>query len=179
MRIFSPAICPYPQPVLWKFFSLWLVFVLCGECRARLAPAPSAPGASRYRRRRELLGTGAPVRLLANSGNPTRADGPAAFTDREPKPLFHSDRLNQLHLHLGVVAREHHLGAFRQVDHTGHVGGTEVELRTVVVEERRVPAALVLGQDVDLRLELGVRGVGARPDDDLPALHFLALDAAQ
>ena len=36
------------------------------------------------------------------------------------------------------------------VDDAGHVGGAEVELRTVVVEERRVPAALVLGQDVDL-----------------------------
>src|SRR5690606_8845846 len=60
-----------------------------------------------------------------------------------------------------------------------HVGGPEVELRTVVVEERRVPAALVLGQDVDLRLELGVRGGGARLDDALAALHLLALDTAQ
>jgi hypothetical protein len=40
------------------------------------------------------------------------------------------------------------------VDDAGHVGGAEVELRTVVVEERRVTATLFLGQDVDLGLEL-------------------------
>ena len=52
----------------------------------------------------------------------------------------------------------HHLNAFGQGDDAGDVGGTEVELRTVVGEERRVTAAFVLGQDVDLALELGVRG---------------------
>src|SRR5262249_13344045 len=41
------------------------------------------------------------------------------------------------------------------------------------------PATLVLGQDVDLTLELGVRGVGARLDDTLTALNVLALDATQ
>ena len=35
-----------------------------------------------------------------------------------------------------VVARHHHLGTFRQLDGAGDVGGAEVELRTVVVEER-------------------------------------------
>ena len=65
------------------------------------------------------------------------------------------------------------------VDDAGDVRGAEVELRAVVVEERRVPAALVLAQDVDLRLELGVRGDRARLDDDLAALDVLALDAAQ
>ena len=37
------------------------------------------------------------------------------------------------------------------------VGGAEVELRTIAIEERGVTAALFLGQDVDLALELGVR----------------------
>jgi hypothetical protein len=41
----------------------------------------------------------------------------------------------------GVVTGHHHLGALRQRHHTGHVGGAEVELRTIVVEERRVPAS--------------------------------------
>src|SRR5699024_3739190 len=48
-----------------------------------------------------------------------------------------------------------------------------------VVEERGVAAALVLGQDVDGALELLVRGVSARLDDDLAALDILALDAAE
>ena len=60
--------------------------------------------------------------------------------------------------HLGVVAGHDHLGALGQRDGTGDVGGAEVELRAVVGEERRVPPALFLGQDVDLRLEVGVRG---------------------
>src|SRR6516162_5906917 len=117
--------------------------------------------------------------LLQDLGDPAGADGAAAFPDREPQSLFHGDRLDEQHRHVGTVTRHHHLRALRQVDHAGHVGGAEVELRPVVVEERRVPAALVLGQDVDLALELGVRGVGARLDDDLAALHLLALDAAK
>src|SRR5215831_7483329 len=117
--------------------------------------------------------------LLQDLGDPARADRPATLADGEQQALFHCDRLDELHRHLGAVTRQHHLRALRQVDHAGHVGGTEVELRPVVVEERRVPPALVLGQDVDLALELGVRGVGARLDDDLAALHLLALDAAE
>ena len=39
-------------------------------------------------------------------------------------------------------------------DRAGHVGGAEIELRVIVREERRVPAALLLGQDVHLRSEL-------------------------
>ena len=56
-----------------------------------------------------------------------------------------------------VVARHDHLGAFRQHHFARHVGRAEVELRTVVGEERRVTAALVLRQDVDLGLEVRVR----------------------
>ena len=78
-------------------------------------------------------------------------------------------------LHRDVVARHHHLGAFRQRHHAGHVGGAEVELRTVVGEERRVAAALLLGQDVGLGLELGVRLDRARLAQHLAALDVLAL----
>ena len=119
------------------------------------------------------------VVLLEDLGDPAGADGAAALPDREAQAFLHGDRLDQVDPHVGPVPRHDHLGALGQVHHAGHVGGTEVELRTVVVEERRVPTALVLGQDVDLALELGVRGVGARLDDDLAALHVLALDAAQ
>src|SRR4051794_23735946 len=118
-------------------------------------------------------------RSLVDLGDLAGAHGPATLTDGELQALFHGDGLDELHLHLGVVTRHDHLGALGEGHHAGHVRRTEVELRTVVVEERRVAATLVLGQDVGLRLELGVRGDRARLDDDLAALDVLALDAAE
>src|SRR5690606_20105824 len=118
------------------------------------------------------------VRSLDDLGDATGADGAATLADREAQALVHGDRLDQLDAHLGVVAGHDHLGALGQGHDARHVRGTEVELRTVVVEERGVAAALVLRQDVRLALELGVRGGGARLHDDLAALHVLALDAA-
>src|ERR1700751_545264 len=90
------------------------------------------------------------VELLDDLGDPAGAEGTATPPDREPQTLVHGDGLGQLHPGVRVVPAHPHLGAPRQRHPTGHVGGAEVELRTVVVEERRVPAAFVLGQDVDL-----------------------------
>ena len=56
----------------------------------------------------------------------------AAFAHCEGQALLHSDRLDQLNAEGSVIARLHHLNAFRQGDDAGDVGGTEVELRTVV-----------------------------------------------
>ena len=67
----------------------------------------------------------------------------------------------------------------RQVARTGHVRGPEVELRPVVVEERRVTPTLLLAEDVDLGLELGVRGDRAGLAEHLAALDVFLLDAAQ
>src|SRR4051812_11668500 len=117
--------------------------------------------------------------LLGDLGDPARADGAAAFADGEAQTLLHGDGLDQLDLHLGVVARHDHLGALGEGDDAGHVRRTEVELRAVVVEERRVPATLVLAQDVDLRLEVGVRRRRAWLDDDHAALDVLALGATE
>src|SRR5450830_359729 len=79
-----------------------------------------------------------------------RADGAATLTDGEAEALLHRDRLNQLDRDLGVVAGHDHLGALRQRDDAGDVGGAEVELGTVVPVERVVTPTLVLSQDVDL-----------------------------
>src|SRR3546814_8338681 len=53
----------------------------------------------------------------------------------------------------------------------GHVRRAEIELGTVVGEERRVAAAFVLRQDVDLGLELGVRGDRTGLRQNLATLH--------
>src|SRR5581483_7559472 len=87
--------------------------------------------------------------LLDDLGDDAGADRAPALADREPEALIHGDRLDQLDLHVCVVARHHHLLALRELDRPGYVRRPEVELRPVPVEERRVPPALVLGEDVD------------------------------
>src|SRR5215210_1906213 len=124
-----------------------------------------------------LCGTGAP--LLLDFRDDAGADRATALADREAQALVHGDRLDQLDLHVRVVARHDHLLALRELDRTGHVRRAEVELRAIVVEERRVPPALVLREDVDLRLELRVRRDRARLGEYLPALDLLALGTAQ
>src|SRR5215469_18844169 len=102
MRIFSPAIaasCPLRLVPLWSSANS-LPRCRRESGRRRSVRARSSPG---------IEG------LLLDLGNATSSDGPTAFTDREPQALFHSDRLDQLHLHLGVVTRKDHVGALRQV----------------------------------------------------------------
>src|SRR6185312_8997074 len=117
--------------------------------------------------------------LLDDGSDNARADGAAALADRKAQLLLHRDRHDQVHFHRDVVARHHHLGAFRQVHDTGHVGGAEVELRTVVGEERGMASALFLGEDVSLGLELGVRLDRTRLAQHLAALDLLALGTAE
>ncbi len=60
-----------------------------------------------------------------------------------------------------------------------HVRGAEVELRAVAGEERRMPAAFFLAQDVDAGLELRVRRDRTRLGEHLAAFKIGALDAAE
>src|SRR4051794_4791640 len=124
MRIFCPAMVA-DSPSLFSVL----------QVRARV---PFGGGAS--------SGAGTGTRpgavLLDDLGDAAGADGAATLTDGEPKALLHGDRLDQHDRHLGVVARHDHLGALGEGHNTGHVGRPEVKLRTVVVEERRVPATL-------------------------------------
>src|ERR1700733_6058142 len=141
------------------------------------------PGYPRLKRKSWMPGTRPGMTtdrlLLDDACDDAGTDGAAAFTDRETQLFFHRDRHDQVHFHRDVVARHHHLGAFGQMHDTGHVGGAEVELRPVVGEERGVTAALFLGQDVSLGLELGVRLDRTRLAQHLTALDFLALGTAQ
>src|SRR5437870_5307128 len=85
------------------------------------------------------------LRLL-DLDDPTGAHGAPALADSEAQAFLHGDRIDEFDRHLGVVAGHDHLSPAREVDAAGDVGRTEVELRPVVVEERRVPPALLLGQ---------------------------------
>src|SRR6202167_1004046 len=119
------------------------------------------------------------VPLLQYFRNDAGADRAAALADSEAQAFVHRDRRDQLAKDLDIVARHHHLGAFGQRQHSGHVGGAEIELRAIAGEKRRMPSALVLGQDVRRRLEVGVRRDRAGLREHLSALDVFALEAAQ
>src|SRR5574340_288446 len=119
------------------------------------------------------------ISLLFDLGPDAGTDGAAAFTDGETQTFIHGDRGNQGNLDADVVARHDHLGPGRQFNAAGDVGGTEVELRTVAVEERGVTATFVLRQHVDLGGELGVRLDRAGLGQNLATLDFFALGATQ
>src|SRR6201989_2406108 len=116
--------------------------------------------------------------LLVDLRHHAGADGAATFADGETQAFVHRDREAQRDADLHVVARHHHLGAFRQLDRSGHVRRAEVELRTVVAEERRVTATLGLRQDVHLTLELRVRRHRTRLGQHLATLHVFTLQTA-
>src|SRR5699024_10380253 len=108
--------------------------------------------------------------------NNTGANGTAALTDSEAQALLDGDGGDQLNVHVDVIAGHAHLSALGQSDDAGHVGGTEVELRTIVVEEGGVTAAFLLGQDVHLANELGVGVNGAGSTQNLATLDLLLVD---
>src|SRR4051794_37034980 len=74
------------------------------------------------------------------------AHGASAFADSEAESLVHSNRSDQIDFHVHVVARHHHLSAFRQLGNARHVRRPEIELRTIAVEERSVTSAFFLRQ---------------------------------
>src|SRR5581483_2401595 len=119
------------------------------------------------------------LELLDYFGDDAGADGAAALADRETQARIHGDRLDQLDVHVRVVARHDHLLALGKLHRARHVRRAEVELRAVVVEERSVAAAFVLRQHVHLGLELRVGRDRARLREHLSALDLLALHAAQ
>src|SRR5471030_1093176 len=75
--------------------------------------------------------------LSDNFGNHAGANGTAAFANSETQAVIHGDWRNQVNNHLDVVAWHYHFNAFWQFNGTGHISGTEIELRTVAFEERR------------------------------------------
>src|SRR5690349_9551899 len=115
--------------------------------------------------------------LLDDADDGAGTDGPATLADGEALADLDGDRGDELDAHLDVVAGHDHLGPIGQPDGAGHVGRAQVELGPVAVVEGGVPAALLLGQDVDLGGELGVGLDRGRLGQDLAALDLVALDA--
>ena len=83
--------------------------------------------------------------LLNNIGDGSRTDRASAFPDGESQTLFHRNRRDQLDFHLDVVARHHHLDSRRQVGDSGHIRRSEIKLRAIAREKRRVSAAFLFG----------------------------------
>ena len=117
------------------------------------------------------------LRLLVDLGNDAGTDGTATLTDSETQALLDSDGGDQLNVHNNVVAGHAHVSAFGQSDDAGNVGGTEVELGTIVVEEGSMTAAFFLGQDVDLASELGQGLDGTGLAQNLASFDFLLVNA--
>ena len=117
--------------------------------------------------------------LFDDLGDTTCTNGAAAFADCEADGLLHGDRGDELDFDGDVVAGHHHLDSLGKLDGAGDVGRAEVELRTIVREERGVTATFLLAEDVDLGLELLVGLDRSHLGDDLTALNVLLLDAAE
>jgi hypothetical protein len=86
-------------------------------------------------------------------GDDAGADGAATFADGEAQAFFHGDRGDQLDV-IDTLSPGITISVPSGSEIAGHVGGAEVELRTVVVEERRVTTALFLRQHVDSAVNL-------------------------
>src|SRR5262249_24818399 len=89
------------------------------------------------------------------------------------------DGLQKLACDGDIISRHHHLHSLGKVHGPRHVRGSEIELGTVTREERGVPSTLFLGENIDLRLELGVRSDRSRFTDDLSSLDVLPLNTTE
>src|SRR5215217_3350871 len=129
--------------------------------------------------RGDELAAPAPNALLHDLGDDAGSYRPPALTNGEVQPLVHCYGTDQLHVHHRVVPRHHHLHALFQADLTRNVRRAEVELGTVVTEERRVTSPLLLRQDIHLGLETRVGSDRAGLGQDLSPLYVIALHASE
>ena len=107
------------------------------------------------------------------------ADCTAAFAYCEAKSFLHRYRRDELDFKCAVVSRHYHFHSLSKFDLAGDVRGTEVELRLVTAEERRVAAALFLLKDVNFSLEVRMRLDAARLRKNLSALDVVFAYAAK
>src|SRR5258708_3831768 len=97
----------------------------------------------------------------------------AAFTNGETKLLLHGNGRDQFYHHVHIVPRHHHLHSRGQFHYPRHICCTEIKLRTVVLEKRRVPPAFFFRQHIHRSPELLVRCDRPRLAYHLPSFHFV------
>ena len=97
----------------------------------------------------------------------------SALTDGEAKFLLHGDGGDKFCGNGDRVAGHDHLHVLGELDHSGHIGGSEVKLGFVAVEEGGVTTSLFFGEDVNLAFELGMGGDGPGFGEDLTPLKLV------
>src|SRR6266540_15238 len=118
-------------------------------------------------------------RLFNDLGNNTSTNGAATFANCEAQTLVHGYRSEQLNFKCHCVAWHNHLFVSWEFNLASNVGGAEVELRLVTLEERSVATAFVLAQDVHFRIKFGVRSHRTWLGDNLAALDVVALNTTE
>ena len=93
--------------------------------------------------------------------------------------------MDQFDLHLYMVTRHAHLNfcvlinILKLCDNACDISCSEIELRTIVSEERCMTAALVFGQNVNLALEMLMRVYSARFCKNLTSFDLVSLNTTK
>src|SRR4030042_5100097 len=95
--------------------------------------------------------------LFDDLGDRTGGDRSAAFANGEAETFFNSDGIDHFNGQFRIVSRHNHLLAFRRRHRSGDVGSSEIELRAVSGEKRRVSAAFRRSQAEYRALEFLMR----------------------
>ena len=119
------------------------------------------------------------VCLVDQLSNLSCTYGTTTFADSETKTYVTCYRVNQIHLDGHVVTGHHHFHTLRQLDFAGYVERADVELRTIVIVERRVATAFLFLQDIYLSLEFGVGFHFTRVRDHHTTFDFVFVDTAK
>ena len=117
--------------------------------------------------------------LVDDFSNLTRTNGAATFTDSEAETYIESHSVDKFYSDLYVITRHYHLSTFGQVDFTGAVHSTEIELGTILVAEGSVTTTFFLLEDVDRSLEGLVRLDNTRVSDYHTTTYFVLVDTTE
>src|SRR5690606_29794195 len=89
------------------------------------------------------------------------------------------DRSDELYSQVHVIARHYHFHTCRQFALTCNVCGTEIELRTVFVEERRVTTTFFFAQHVNFAFEFCMRSDALRGSDNHTTADIFLFNTAK
>ena len=87
--------------------------------------------------------------------------------------------MDELTTKLNIITRHNHFGTLWKMSNTSNIGGAEVELRTITIEEWGVTSAFFLGKDVNLTLKLSVRSYAAWLTKNLTTKNLFALNTTE